>query len=57
VLDHAFLFGIAVEAGDGRQATTDGGSGPATGFELAGVQLDVAAAGVETDAAGTIRNT
>jgi len=41
VLDEPFLLGVAVEAHDGRQASADGGPGPAKFFELSGEQLDL----------------
>ena len=47
VLDEALLGGVAVEPGDGRQPPADGGLGLAVLLEVAGVQLDVGAVGVE----------
>ena len=40
-LEHAFLFGVAVEAGHRAQATGDGCPRPSTGLEVAGEALDV----------------
>ena len=41
--DQAFLFGVAVEAGNGAQPAGDGGSGPAQGLEVTGEALDIGA--------------
>ena len=39
--NQALLFGVAVEAGDGAEATGDGGPSPAGRFERSGEHLDV----------------
>ena len=44
VLEEFFLDGVLVEPGDGGQAASDGGAGPALGFQLAGEGLEVRAA-------------
>jgi hypothetical protein len=41
VLDHAFLGGVPVEPGQGREPASDRRWGPAELLELACVQLDV----------------
>ena len=47
VLDETLFGGVAVEPGDGRKPPADGGLGLAVLLEVAGVQLDVGAVGVE----------
>src|SRR6266516_4869171 len=47
MLEEFFLDGVAVEPCDGAQAAGDGGPGAAAGFEIAGEELDVRAAGLE----------
>lgn len=41
VVEQAFFLGVAVEAGDGAEATGDGGPGAAAGFKVSGEALDV----------------
>jgi hypothetical protein len=45
--DEAFLFGVAVEAGDGAQPSGDGGRRPPSSLELPSESLDVASANLE----------
>jgi hypothetical protein len=47
ILEEFFLDGIAIEPGDGAQSAGDGGPGAAAGFQIAGEELDVRAAGRE----------
>jgi hypothetical protein len=47
VAEEFFFDGVAVEPGDGAQAAGDGGPGPATGFQVAGEELDVGVVGAE----------
>ena len=47
VFDQAFLFGVAVEAGDRAEPTGDRGPGASASLQMAGEGLDVGAAGVE----------
>ena len=47
MVEEFFFDGVAVEPGDGAQAAGDGGPGAAAGFEIAGEELDVRAAGLE----------
>ena len=47
MLDHAFLFGVAVEPDDRAQPAGDGGTSLAAVFEVAGEALDVDPAHVE----------
>ena len=47
MLQQFFLDGVAVEPGHGAQAASNGGPGPAAGFQVTGEQLDVGAAGAE----------
>jgi len=47
MLEEFFLDGVAVEPCDGAQAAGDGGPGAAAGFQIAGEELDVRAAGLE----------
>jgi hypothetical protein len=47
VIEELFLDRVAVEPGDGAQPPGDGGPGAAAGFQIAGEELDVGAAGLE----------
>ena len=47
MIEEFFLDGVAVEPGDGAQAAGNAGPGAAAGFEIAGEELDVGAAGLE----------
>ena len=47
MIEEFFLDGVAVEPCDGAQAAGNGGPGAAAGFEIAGEELDVRAAGLE----------
>jgi hypothetical protein len=47
MIEELFLERVAVEPGDGAQPAGDGGPGSAAGFQIAGKELDVRAAGLE----------
>ena len=47
VIEQFFLDRVAVEPSHRAQAAGDGGPGPAAGFQIAGEELDVGAAGAE----------
>src|SRR5437868_503244 len=47
LVDESFLFGVAVEAGDGAQPAGDRGAGTPGRFEVAAERFDVRTAGIE----------